>query len=104
MWRPIQSVEQKAHDTPVLKVDNIRSGNLLNGISFQLNQGEILGIWGLMGSGRTELIRAMTGLDPMDEGRLFLVEGSQFVRISPQKLLKACGYITENRRIDGSVS
>jgi len=88
----------------VLRVDNICSGNLLNGISFELREGEILGLWGLMGSGRTELIRAMFGLDPVDKGEVYIrpaPESSELVRAKKQNLLRYSGYVTENRHADG---
>jgi ribose transport system ATP-binding protein len=88
-------------DKPVLKVENIRSGNLLKNISFHLNEGEILGLWGLMGSGRTELVRAILGLDRIDGGKTYILENHELKRISPGKMLKHCGYITENRHADG---
>lgn len=85
----------------MLKVENIRSGNVLKDISFCLNEGEILGIWGLMGSGRTEIVRAMLGLDKIDSGEMYISENGEMKRISPRKLLGHCGYITENRIVDG---
>ena len=47
----------------IFKVKNLKSKNLLNDISFSLNKGEILGISGLVGAGRTELARAIFGID-----------------------------------------
>ncbi len=88
-------------NAPLLRVNRIKSGVLLNGVSFTLNKGEILGLWGLMGAGRTELIRAILGLDPMDAGSLELINGDQSQAITPASLLKRTGYVTENRRIDG---
>lgn len=88
-------------EKPVLKVENITSGNLLKNISFHLNEGEILGLWGLMWSGRTELIRAILGLDRIDGGKTYIFENQELKRISPKRMLKYCGYITENRHADG---
>jgi ribose transport system ATP-binding protein len=84
-----------------LRVEKIRSNQLPQDISFNLHQNEILGLWGLMGSGRTELVRAILGLDPTEGGNVFLTIGDQPVKISPSKLLNHCGYITENRHADG---
>ncbi len=88
-------------DNPVLKVEKLKSGNLLKNISFHLNEGEILGIWGLMGSGRTELLRAILGLDRIDDGKTYVLENGKLRRIPPKQLLNHCGYITENRHADG---
>jgi ribose transport system ATP-binding protein len=86
---------------PALRVENIRSGSLLKDISFELNEGEILGIWGLMGSGRTELVRAILGLDRIDGGSTYLFENGAPRKIPPKALLRHCGYITESRHADG---
>lgn len=96
-----QKVERVVAEKPVLRVENIRSGSLLKNISFQLHEGEILGIWGLMGSGRTELIRAMLGLDRIDDGRTYVSDKGELAPISPKQLLGYCGYITESRHADG---
>ena len=56
----------------ILKVENIKYGNLLKDVGFELQKGEVLGIWGLMGSGRTELLRAMFGLERVDGGRIYM--------------------------------
>jgi ABC-type sugar transport system ATPase subunit len=85
----------------VLKVDNIESGRLVRNVSFELNRGEILGIWGLMGSGRTELIRAILGLDPINGGSICLTENGTLTQVTPRGLLAHCGYITESRHTDG---
>jgi ABC-type sugar transport system ATPase subunit len=84
-----------------LKVEELRSSQLSEDISFGMKEGEILGLWGLMGSGRTELVRAMLGLDPIEGGSIFLTVTDQPVKIQPRKLLNHCGYITENRHADG---
>lgn len=86
----------------VLRVEHIRSGKLLQDVSFDLHQGEVLGLWGLMGSGRTETVRAMFGLDHVDGGEVFLAERSGTLQpVSKRNLLKKCGYVTESRHTDG---
>ena len=87
-----------------LKVEKIRSLQFSEDISFDMRRGEILGLWGLMGSGRTELVRAILGLDPIEGGSLFLAMDGSMVKIQPHKLLSHCGYITENRHADGLFS
>ena len=60
-----------------LEVEKIRGPQFPEDMSFALRRGEILGLWGLMGSGRTELVRAILGLDPIEGGSLFLaIDGS----------------------------
>jgi len=93
-------LKEASHET-ILKIKNVVQGNLLQGINLTLNKGEVLGLWGLMGSGRTELIRTVLGLDPMESGELHLYQDGKTNQISPKQLLKHCGYVTESRRIDG---
>ena len=89
--------ERRRAGEPRLVIKAIRRESILNGVNLELNRGEVLGLWGLMGSGRTELIRSLLGLDPMDGGQIFL-EGSE---ISHAQLLAFTAYVTENRRTDG---
>ncbi len=97
----LQAHARPAKSAPVLKVEHLQSGNLLEDISFELFEGEILGIWGLMGSGRTELIRAMLGLDPLDGGTVLYAEDGELRPIAPSLLLQHAGYVTESRHADG---
>ncbi len=58
--------------TELLRVENISAAGWVSGISFALREGEILGIAGLVGAGRTEILRAIAGADPLAHGRLTL--------------------------------
>lgn len=60
----------------LLRVENLSSPGKFDSISFTLRAGEILGLAGLVGSGRTEIAEALFGLDPMAQGKVF-VEGKQ---------------------------
>jgi ABC-type sugar transport system ATPase subunit len=59
-------------DEEVLRVEGLRIPGVLEGVSFKLRRGEILGLGGLVGSGRTELLRALAGADTNAHGRLFV--------------------------------
>ena len=93
-------VAQQEKET-VLKVENIQYGNLLKDVGFEMKKGEVLGIWGLMGSGRTELLRAMFGLERVDGGRIYMDKNGTVKEVKKREFLRACGYVTEGRHTDG---
>src|SRR6185369_6229736 len=57
---------------PALSVRNLRAGDRVRDVSFEVRSGEILGIAGLIGSGRTETLRAIFGADPKQSGEIFI--------------------------------
>jgi ribose/xylose/arabinose/galactoside ABC-type transport system permease subunit/ABC-type multidrug transport system ATPase subunit len=87
----------------LVQANGINRGGVLKNISLTLHVGEIVGLWGLLGSGRTELARALVGLDPIDAGELFLRADSTgaLERVAPAKLGKVTGFVTEDRRGEG---
>jgi len=75
---------------------------VLNNLSLSLHEGEILGISGLLGAGRTDFARALFGIDPVDGGEVFL-DGRKVEISSPSKAIElGLGYLTEDRK-DGLV-
>lgn len=83
-----------------LSVRNLNT-SLLNDISFDAYEGEILGFSGLVGSGRTEIMRAIFGADKIDSGEIYLYD-KKYVPSSPKKAIKnRIGYISEDRKKDG---
>lgn len=87
----------------VLRVQGLERRGVLRDISFELRSGEVVGLWGLLGSGRTELARTIVGLDPLDTGEI-LLRHSEETSLSPMKPNEAKAYIgmvTENRRDEG---
>jgi ABC-type sugar transport system ATPase subunit len=84
----------------VLSVRGLTSGPLA-GVGLTLRAGEILGLWGLLGSGRTEIMRALVGLDPIDAGEIRLRRGNGLERTTPAALHAEVGFVTEDRRGEG---
>ena len=85
----------------ILDVRSMNRSDVLKNISFQVYEGEILGIAGLMGAGRTELARAMFGADKIDSGEI-VVDGRAVHLKNPSDAIHAgIGYITEDRKKDG---
>jgi len=84
-----------------LEVRNLSRGEVLKNVSFSLYEGEILGLVGLVGSGRTEIARSIYGADKMDSGEIYL--GEKKVEIaSPRDAIEAGIFmIPENRKQQG---
>lgn len=72
-------------------------------ISFTVHSGEILGISGLMGSGRTEMMRGLFGLDPLDSGEIRLGGKRVTIRNPFEAVKLGVGFITEDRKEEGLV-
>lgn len=94
-------VESNMKEDVVLRVRELSGERSPKGISFDLHRGEVLGLWGLLGSGRTETVRTILGLDKMSGGSLLYSYNGELKPISPKKLFKKCGYVTEGRHYDG---
>lgn len=89
--------------TPIFEASGIQVGNRVNNVSFKLYPGEILGLAGLMGSGRTELVRAIFGLDKKDHGKV-KIEGIDVVIKNPREAMAhGFAFIPEDRRRQGLV-
>jgi ABC-type sugar transport system ATPase subunit len=85
----------------LLRVEHVNQQGRLNDISFSLRAGEIVGLAGLIGAGRTELCRALFGVDPVDSGKVSVC-GREVVIGSPKQAVKAgIALVTEDRQITG---
>jgi len=86
----------------ILGIHNLTVKDKINNITLYLREGEILGIFGLMGAGRTEFARALFGIDRIDSGQIF-IDGKPVNISSPWDAIElGLGYLTEDRR-DGLV-
>ena len=87
----------------VLEVKNFHQSGLFHNINFNLRKGEILGVAGLMGAGRTEIMRAIFGVDGCESGELVL-KGKPLVIKKPEDAINAgIGFVTENRKSEGLI-
>lgn len=86
-----------------LKVEHLTEDGVFNDINFSVREGEILAFSGLMGAGRTEIMRAIFGIDKLTSGTI-IVEGKQVKIHSPQQAInKNIGFLTENRKDEGLI-
>ena len=84
----------------LLEVKNL-STRKIHDVSFQVHTGEILGLVGLVGAGRTEIVRALFGADPKENGHIFM-DGKEVRINSPIDAQKAgIGFVTEDRKQQG---
>jgi ribose transport system ATP-binding protein len=101
-----QRTEWGEHGQPgevKLAVRGLNRQGLLHDVSFELRGGEVLGIAGLLGSGRTELVRAIFGLDRMDSGEIY-VKGERITHPTPLTMkAHGVGFTPEDRKRQGLV-
>ena len=87
----------------VLKIQNLNKKDKFSDINFDVHAGEVLGIAGLMGAGRTEIASAIFGLDCPDSGSIIL-NGKKLTIKSPQEAIRAgIGYVSEDRKALGFI-
>jgi ribose transport system ATP-binding protein len=92
-----------ADRAPVLEVVDLRRGRALDGVSLSIRPGEIVGLAGLLGSGRSETARAVFGADPHDSGTV-AVDGRPVRLRSPRDAVEhKIGFASEDRKTDGII-
>ena len=90
---------RRFHDGPsLLEVRGLSARDRLYDIGFTLRRGEILGLYGLVGAGRTELLRALFGADAFDRGEIRL-DGTRVTPYGPRDMIRrGVGLLTEDRK------
>lgn len=85
----------------MLQVKNIKAGKRVKDCSFEVHKGEILGFYGLVGAGRSELMKAIMGIDPMDSGEVYL-KGERVEKLNPRLMqAKGVSLVPEDRKTEG---
>ena len=88
---------------PLLRAENLTRGRKLNHVTIDAARGEIVGVAGLLGSGRTETARAIFGADKIEEGEIFL-EGKTLRLRSPRDAIKVgLAFLSEDRKAEGII-
>lgn len=102
--RTVEDIYPKTQCRPgsvFLEVRNAAVHNKFRNISFQVRRGEILGIAGLMGAGRTELAEAVFGMTPLDEGEIRIEGEKAEIRSERDAIQKGIALVTEDRKALG---
>ncbi|MCI3195595.1 sugar ABC transporter ATP-binding protein [Bacillus sp. HU-1818] len=85
----------------VLEVRDASKKGSFEHVSFHVRSGEIVGVSGLMGAGRTEIMRALFGIDRLDSGEIWLAGEKTNIKNPNDAVKKGLGFITENRKDEG---
>lgn len=92
-----------SYDEVVLEVKHVATGPRLSEFSMILHKGEIVGLGGLLGSGRTEAVRGIFGVDPLTKGEIRL-NGERFSPSEPADAIRSrIGFLTEDRKAEGII-
>ena len=100
--RPDRSVGH-APGSMVLEVRNLRSAAAVRDVTFKVHRGEILGLGGLVGAGRSETVEAIFGLRPRQHGELYLDGKPYAPRQAADAIRAGIGFVAEDRRVQGIV-
>jgi ribose transport system ATP-binding protein len=98
-----QEREVERTSTPLLEVRGLSAGGRVHDVSFRLYPGEIVGIAGLMGSGRTELARALFGIDRIDTGEIRIRGETVAIHVPDDAIAAGVSLIPEDRRSQGLI-
>ena len=100
---PVRSAKPPGVNGPRLQVRELSGSNGTRNVSFEIGAGEIVGLAGLVGSGRTEIARLIFGADPISSGQV-LVDGIEITKFSPSRSVEnGIVLIPEDRRSQGLV-
>ena len=104
--RDLSSFYKKSHRfkpnaAPVLEVRGIGDGKRVHDVSFDLHAGEVLGLAGLVGAGRTEMARMLFGADPHNGGEIKLAGKTVRIRSPQDAIDSGLVYLTEDRKAEG---
>ena len=102
--RPASEDDALASSAPVLEAVDLHRGRVLDGVSVSIRAGEIVGLAGLLGSGRTETARVIFGADPLDSGAVTVDGVPVHVKSPADAVKKKIGYSSEDRKSEGIIA
>ncbi|MDR2743550.1 MAG: sugar ABC transporter ATP-binding protein [Treponema sp.] len=85
----------------ILRVENIRAGKAVKDVSFSVREGEVTGLSGLVGAGRTEAVRAILGIDKLEGGRIFYQNEEIRLKSVEDAFARGIGFLPEDRKNQG---
>lgn len=97
----IYNIEHFEPGEELLRVEHISDGKHFRDINFSLHRGEIIGFFGLVGAGRSEIMRAITGVEKLTDGDVYVRGEKTHIKNPSEALKKGIGFLTEDRRADG---
>ena len=97
----IYDFEPDLSQSPLIKAENLNAGTALVDINLEVRAGEIVGVTGLLGSGRTELALALYGMLPLDSGRIYINDQPVVIRSNRDAIAHGIGYVPEDRLSEG---
>lgn len=86
---------------PVLKVKGLTKKGVFENVNFEVRSGEVLGVAGLMGAGRTEIMQAIFGNLPYESGRIEISGKEVKIKTPIDAIRNGIGFITEDRKVEG---
>ncbi len=99
LYPPLKATPEGAEE--VLRAEEVSLGRRVRKVSFRLHRGEILGLAGLVGAGRTDLAHGLFGAMPLATGQIYL-EGQLITPLTPAKAIAlGIGFLTEDRKAEG---
>lgn len=101
--RPRRAASHVKDEAPILAVDGLTRHGVYRDVTFSVRRGEILGFAGLVGSGRTEVMRGLFGADPVDGGTVTLFGERVEIRSPADAVRLGIGLLTEDRKEQGLV-
>ncbi len=102
--REIGDIYNISHMDPgeeLLRVEHLSHKKYFKDVSFCLKAGEILGFSGLVGAGRSEVMRALFGLEKLEAGEIYIKGKKAEIRCPQDAIYQGIGFLTEDRRLDG---
>jgi len=102
--RELTSYYTRTYHSPgpeVLRLENVSAGKLIRDVSFTLHAGEILGLAGLVGAGRSEIVRVIFGLDPIASGDIYVRGKKVSISRPDEAMALGIGLVPEDRKKEG---